>query len=89
MENKTNEEILAEWMHDQYEEISKQMKWGTQKKCQVKFKDLPKENKKVMVALAKRLIKKKGLKLIVYVCPMCNYDYEKKEDAMVCCHGEE
>jgi len=54
---------LVEWMHDQYEEISKQAKWETQKKCQVKFKDLPKENKQVMIALAKRLIKKKGLNL--------------------------
>lgn len=55
---------LAEWMHIQYEEISKEKNWGTQKKCQVKFKDLPKENQEVMIALAKRLIKKKGLNLI-------------------------
>lgn len=86
---KENEEILAEWMHNQYEEISKQMRWETQKKCQVKFKDLPEENKKVMIALAKRLIKKKGLKLVAYVCPMCNYEHEKKEDAINCCAGKE
>ncbi len=49
---------LAEWMHEQYEEISKQEKWRTQKKCQVKFKDLPEENKQVMTELAKRIIKK-------------------------------
>jgi len=58
-----NAEKLAIWMHDQYEEIAKQMKWGTQKKCQVHFKDLPEENKKVMIALANRLLKKKGLNL--------------------------
>ena len=79
---------LAEWMHNQYEEISKQQKWETQKNCQVKFKDLPKENQEVMIALAKRLIKKKGLKLVSYVCPMCNYEYDEKEDAMFCCTGE-
>ncbi len=56
-------EKLAEWMHDQYEEISKQQRWETQKKCQVKFSDLPKENQEVMIALAKRLLKKKGLNL--------------------------
>jgi len=54
---------LAIWMHDQYEEISKERKWETQKKCQVKFNDLPKENQEVMIALAKRLLKKKGLNL--------------------------
>ena len=53
-----NEEILAEWMHNNYEEISKQQKWETQKKCQVKFKDLPEENKQVMIELAKRIIRK-------------------------------
>lgn len=56
-------EKLAIWMHEQYEEISKQARWKTQKKCQVKFKDLPEENKQVMIALAKRLLKKKGLNL--------------------------
>jgi len=54
---------LAEWMHIQYEEISSELNWKTQKKCQVKFKDLPEENKRVMIALAKRLLKKKGLNL--------------------------
>ena len=58
-----NAEKLAIWMHEQYEEISKQVKWETQKKCRVEFKDLPEENRKVMIALAKRLLKKKGLNL--------------------------
>lgn len=82
-----NKEILAEWMHDQYEEISKQAKWETQKKCQVKFKDLPKENQEVMIKLAERILKKKGLKLVVFVCPMCNYEHENQEDAVNCCAG--
>jgi len=56
-------EKLAIWMHEQYEEISKLKHWVTQKPCQVKFKDLPKENQEVMIALAKRLLKKKGLNL--------------------------
>ena len=89
MGNKSNAEGLAEWMHNQYEEISKQLKWETQKITKVKFDDLPKENKAVMIALAGRLIKKKGLKIVTYVCAMCNYEHEIKEDAMTCCHGEE
>lgn len=52
---------LAEWMHDQYEEISKKKAWKTQKKCRVKFKDLPKENQAVMIELAKRIIKRFNL----------------------------
>lgn len=87
MENNTL--VLAEWMHNQYEEISKQVKWETQKKCQVKFKDLPQANKDTMILLAKRLIKKKGLKLITYVCPMCNYEHEGKKDAVECCSGQD
>ena len=89
MENKSNAEGLAEWMHNQYEEISKQLKWETQKITRVNFDNLPEENRKVMIALAKRLLKRKGLKIVVYVCAMCNYEFEKKEEAMVCCHGEE
>ena len=57
MENEKAEK-LAIWMHEQYEEISKQARWKTQKKCQVKFKDLPEENKQVMIELAKRIIRK-------------------------------
>lgn len=82
-----NEECLAEWMHNNYEEIAHQLKWKTQIKCRVKFKELPEENKKVMIELAKRLLKKKGLKLVVYVCPICNYEYETKEAAVECCAG--
>lgn len=83
-----NPSVLAEWMHNNYEEISQKLKWKTQKKCRVKFKDLPKENKKVMIELARRLLKKRGLKLVVYVCPICNYEHETKKAAVDCCSGE-
>jgi len=53
--------ILAKWMHDQYEKISKKKKWKTQKKCRVKFADLPEENQNVMIELARRIIKKFNL----------------------------
>ena len=49
-------EKLARWMHDQYEEIAKKEKWATQKIKRVRFEDLPEENRKVMLELAKRLI---------------------------------
>jgi len=54
----TNQIKLAEWMHDNYEEIAKSESWKTQKKCRVKFKDLPKENQRVMIELAKRIIRR-------------------------------
>ena len=48
---------LAEWLHDNYEEIAKKKSWETQKSCKVKFEDLPEENKQVMVSLARRIHK--------------------------------
>ena len=57
MKDKFNEFELAEWLHDNYEEISKKEDWKTQEKCRVKFEDLPRENVRVMIELAKRIIK--------------------------------
>ena len=50
------DEKLAEELHNAYENYSKNVGWKTQKKCQVKFKDLPKENQVVMDSIA-RLVK--------------------------------
>lgn len=52
---------LAEWLHDTYEEISKEAGWDTQKKCKVKFKDLPEKNKLVMIKLANKIIERFGI----------------------------
>lgn len=57
MKDKFNEYELAEWLHENYEEISKEENWETQKECKVNFEDLPRENVRVMVELAKRIIK--------------------------------
>ena len=46
---------LAEWLHDTYERISKEVNWKTQKGCQVKFKDLPKANQSVMLRMAQAI----------------------------------
>jgi hypothetical protein len=43
---------LAEKLHEYYELVSKSNGWITQKKCQVKFDDLPDKNRKVMYNLA-------------------------------------
>lgn len=59
--------VLAEWLHIQYEEISKKENWETQKKCQVKFEDLPVENQRVMMELAKRIIREFDLKKTPYI----------------------
>lgn len=54
----TNIVDLAEWMHNNYEEIAAKENWQTQKKCKVKFMDLPIENRRVMMELAKRIIER-------------------------------
>ncbi len=50
-------EELAKWLHDSYEEIAKRKNWNTQKSCKVEFKDLPEENKSVMLSMARRIHK--------------------------------
>jgi len=52
---KENGGELAEWLHNTYERISREVNWKTQKKCQVEFKDLPKENKSVMLRVAQAI----------------------------------
>ena len=47
---------LAEWLHDNYEQIAKAEKWQTQEITRVKFEDLPAENKSTMLALADRML---------------------------------
>ena len=49
---------LADWMHNEYEKISKELGWKTQDSCQVDFADLPKENRDVMLEVAKRIMLK-------------------------------
>ena len=51
-----DEVMLAEWMHDTYEEISKEKGWSTQEDCRVLFDDLPEKNKEVMLEVAGRLL---------------------------------
>ena len=48
-------EELAEWIHNEYEKASKKVGWDTQKSCKVKFKDLPEENKLVMLLVADKI----------------------------------
>lgn len=47
---------LAEWMHDNYEQLAKAENWQTQEITRVKFEDLPSENKSTMLALADRML---------------------------------
>ena len=68
---------LAEWMHDNYEQLAKAENWQTQEITRVKFEDLPAENKSTMLALADRML---NTFLIIVdqanvsgqVCPKCN-----------------
>lgn len=49
-------EKMAEWLHNNYEEIALNNGWKTQEDCQVPFLDLPKENKQTMIELCERLL---------------------------------
>lgn len=49
-------EKMAEWLHNNYEEIALNNGWKTQESCQVPFNDLPKENKQVMIELCERFL---------------------------------
>ena len=46
---------LAEWLHNTYERIAKQVGWKTQEGTSVKFNDLPEKNKSVMLRLAQAI----------------------------------
>lgn len=55
--NRFNDPLkMAEWMHNNYEEIALNNGWKTQENCQVPFCDLPKENKETMLELCDRFI---------------------------------
>ena len=43
---------LAKFMHDRYEEHSKDVGWETQENCRVEFDELPQENQNVMILVA-------------------------------------
>ena len=47
---------LAEWLHNNYEEIALNNGWKTQSDCQVPFDELPNENKETMLELTLRLL---------------------------------
>ncbi|MCH7759973.1 hypothetical protein IIA15_01010 [candidate division TA06 bacterium] len=46
---------LAEWLHNSYEDIAKEVGWSTQEKCRVPFSELPAENRRVMLYLAQKI----------------------------------
>ena len=52
--NRFSPEQMAEWFHNNYEEIAKAEGWQTQDKCRVEFKDLPENNKITMIKVCKR-----------------------------------
>jgi len=54
-----NEDIterLARFMHETYEDRARFYDWETQEKSRVAFEDLPPENAKTMLAVAKEVI---------------------------------
>jgi hypothetical protein len=51
----THSIFWAKWLHNTYENISKDQNWETQKECQVEFNKLPSRNKAVMLRIGSRL----------------------------------
>lgn len=49
-------EKMAEWLHNNYEEIALNNGWKTQEDCQVPFCDLPTENRLTMIELCIRYL---------------------------------
>lgn len=49
-------EKMAEWLHNNYEEIALNNGWKTQDDCQVPFCDLPTENRMTMIKLCIRYL---------------------------------
>ena len=47
---------LAEFMHDKYLELSIEAGWDVQEGTDVLFEDLPRENMKVMLDLASKVV---------------------------------
>lgn len=58
---------LAIFMHDTYEELSKDMGWQTQETCKVEFDNLPNRNKCVMLGVAGKVLEdfKKDVKEVI------------------------
>jgi len=52
--NRFSPEQMAEWFHNNYEEIAKAEGWQTQDKCKVEFKDLPESNRTTMIKVCER-----------------------------------
>ena len=53
---KMDKRELAEWLHNEYEEIAVEVGWETQDGTSVPFDELPEDNKQVMLKLADRLL---------------------------------
>ena len=52
-----SKEEIARILHETYETCAKAVGWKTQKKCRVAFKDLPDDNRLVMLKMAELIQK--------------------------------
>ena len=50
-------ERLAKYFHDTYEKLAPQYSYKTRKESAVDWKDVPKNNKELMIAVAEKVIK--------------------------------
>ena len=78
---------LAEWLHDNYEQLAKVENWQTQKITRVKFDDLPNENKSTMLALADRMLNTFNIivaqpDVIKSVCDRCEGKPESADNVL-------
>lgn len=50
--------VLADWLHENYNQIAKSKGWKIKKECTGSLETCPKENQEVMLELARRIIDK-------------------------------
>lgn len=59
-------EKMAKRAHELYEKFAQQNNWNTQKSTQVKWEDLPQENKNTMIETFNALIDEWNLRMLQY-----------------------
>ena len=73
---------LAKWLHETYEDKARVFKWVTQEKTRVPFNELPPENAKTMLAVAKEIkdILKAQKKELLGRLPIEKYEGQEQPD---------
>jgi len=78
--------------HNFYEEEADKVGWETNRKCRVKFDDLPETNQETMIRTCERIKNKLKAEAVKWIkhwrnldqhCPKCDIWNEKRQDDMM------